>query len=271
MSMFCYETYIFDIDGTLLRGLEALPGAIEMLQFLREKEKKVLFATNTPLLTNRMIAEKLERAGIAASEREVVTPIQSVQNFLYNEECVGSILGLIASPVREELQKLGWDIYQTIEPDSSCTHVLLGMHDDLTYPDLTVGLQMIDKGAKLILLNSDLYYPTPAGRNPDTGALSAVFKSCTNAQPISVGKPSTWMQHAILKKCDRPVEDCLFIGDSPTSDIAIGRALRMDTILLKTGMTAYMNKQIEVNPTYEYSSLTDMLAVMQQGETSMLT
>ncbi|MBA4537836.1 HAD-IIA family hydrolase [Bacillus aquiflavi] len=257
--MLSYETYIFDIDGTLLQGSEALPGAIQLLQLLRTNEKKILFVTNTPVATNAAVAKRLHQVGIDVKEKEVITPIQGLQAFLCKEKSVRTILGLIDQYVRQEIAASGWDICGAHEQISSCSHVLLGMHNELTYNDLTIGLRMIDKGAKIVLLNGDLYCPIENGRIPDTGAISAVFEACSCIKPISVGKPSVWLQYVVKEKCESKSSHCLFIGDSPISDLAMGHALGMDTVLLKTGVTKYDDKKIAANSTYEFSSLTALL------------
>lgn len=255
--MLNYETYIFDIDGTLLLQEMPLPGAIEVLQCLRQRQKKILFVTNTPLATHRSIVKKLMQAGIWAYQQEVITPIDSLEIFLKAEHHVGALLGLVGWRIRKHLVKKGWTVVTPSEATSFCSHVILGMNNDLTYNDFAIALQMLDRGAKLVLLNADLSCPTPFGRVPDTGALSKIFEACTEKTPANVGKPSLWMQEVVRRKLTSLPAHCLFIGDSPFTDIATGQALGLDTFLVKTGVTAYHANHSK--PTYTYDHLLSMI------------
>ncbi|MDQ0176773.1 HAD-IIA family hydrolase [Bacillus chungangensis] len=255
--MLNYETYIFDIDGTLLLQKTPISGAIEVLQYLRQRKKKILFVTNTPLATHRSIVKKLKQAGIWAYQEEVITPIDSLAVFLQAEHYIGTMIGLVGSRIRRHFVKKGWDVVAPDEANSFCSHVILGMNNDLKYHDFAIALQMLDRGAKLVLLNADLSCPTPFGRVPDTGAISKIFEACTEKKPIHVGKPSLWMQEVVRRKLTSLPAHCLFIGDSPFTDIATGQALGMDTFLVKSGVTAYHTNHSK--PTYTYDHLLSML------------
>lgn len=51
--------FIFDLDGTLYLGEQALPGAIDLLGYLRRQEKSILFVSNKPLFPRKIYAAKL--------------------------------------------------------------------------------------------------------------------------------------------------------------------------------------------------------------------
>ncbi|HZC31375.1 MAG TPA: hypothetical protein VE261_07640, partial [Gaiellaceae bacterium] len=64
---------VFDIDGTLMRGPEAIPGAPEAVAELRARGLAVRFFTNDSSKTPAEIAGRVGRAGIAATADEVLT------------------------------------------------------------------------------------------------------------------------------------------------------------------------------------------------------
>jgi HAD superfamily hydrolase (TIGR01450 family) len=64
---------IFDLDGTLYLGEQALPGAVEVCAELRRRGKRTVFVSNKPLEDRRAYAEKLNRLGIQADVDQVIT------------------------------------------------------------------------------------------------------------------------------------------------------------------------------------------------------
>src|SRR5262245_15667097 len=67
------DGFIFDLDGTVYLGENALPGAVEGIAELRGKGKRVLFVSNKPLQPRDDYARKLTKLGIPASGDDVVT------------------------------------------------------------------------------------------------------------------------------------------------------------------------------------------------------
>src|SRR5690606_33207869 len=220
---------------------------------------QVLFATNNPAATQTIIASNLQRLGLLAYPEEVITPIDAVHIFLEQEEKPLSILGLINPLVSAELVKRGWQV--TPAPEGKLfkrySHLLLGMNQALTYQDLAIGLKHLDKGSKLLVLNPDLFCPVPDGRIPDSGALSSVFEICTGREGIVVGKPTQWMQQAIESKLSAPPTQCIFIGDSPFTDIKMGLAMGMDTLFLQSGVSLFVKPPHDVQPTYSFTNLSE--------------
>jgi ribonucleotide monophosphatase NagD (HAD superfamily) len=56
--------YLFDIDGVLLLGKEAIPGAKELLEVLRSSGKHVLFVSNTSSRSRAQCIDQFNRAAI---------------------------------------------------------------------------------------------------------------------------------------------------------------------------------------------------------------
>ena len=316
-----YATYLFDIDGTLLRQNRVLSGVDKYLKMLRNKEKQLLFVTNTPLKTSQMLAEKLNRLGIQAAASEIVTPVDALHQYLKSmnpgpkaiqalpihqertvhqsgavqqgdhssasdsaettthhsaeasvnhpaETSAGEavqppvqspvkLLGVLHPEVVRAIGRRGWVIDHVSAASSrrEYTHVVLGMYMELDCRQLARGLQHLDRGGKLLVLNPDVYCPVDQGRVFDSGALSKMYQTCIPKEPVYMGKPFGWMQQAVKEKLTAPPSQCLFIGDSPYTDIPMGQALHMDTLLLRSGITEFMDDRLLVESTYTYPSM----------------
>ncbi|MEN1760121.1 HAD-IIA family hydrolase [Anoxynatronum sibiricum] len=287
-----YATYLFDIDGTLLRQNRVLNGVEHFLKRLRHRQKQIIFVTNTPLQTGKMLATKLNRLGIQAAESEIVTPVDALHQYLHFKACSQlsspqqqqaqskarsqshqqdqpqpgqqqtqsqpvRLLGVIHSEVAKEISRRGWAIDHVAAAGNrrEYTHVLLGMYMELDCRQLAKGLQQLDRGARLLVMNPDVYCPVDQGRILDSGALSKLYEACISQEPVFMGKPLRWMQQAVKEKLTTPPAQCLFVGDSPYTDMPMGRALEMDTLFLSSGITEFMDDRLQVEATYTYASM----------------
>ena len=77
-----YDCILFDLDGVLFRGDEAVPGARETLEGLRDRGIMPVFLTNNSSRTPDQVAGKLGGFGIAADASEVVTSAQATAELL---------------------------------------------------------------------------------------------------------------------------------------------------------------------------------------------
>lgn len=251
-----FEIIIFDIDGTLISGDQVLPGSIEFIKQLRDLQKKILLVTNNPMETKQMICTRLMRMGLLFEEHELVTPLDAITHFLKSSHQPIRIFSLANAAVTEELNKRGIAIYSSRDDSIHYSHVLVGMNHELTYAQLMIGLQIIDQGAELVGLNSDPFCPTEFGRKPDTGSIIALLETASGQKGVHIGKPTQWMQMAIQSQINTSPEKCLFIGDSPFTDIKIGQEMGMKTILIRSNAFSAV---IEGLPTYIYPNLTPLL------------
>ncbi|WP_141431017.1 HAD-IIA family hydrolase [Bacillus sp. 03113] len=262
-----YQAYVLDIDGTLIEGMKVLPGAIELITRLRSQEKQILLVTNSPLLNKTEIRGKLKRLGIKVNEEEILTPIDGLLYYLEQKSNRdGAILSMTDPLIVKELIKNNIDCFLPTEWDqlSPISHVLVGMHDTLTYQDLVIGLKALDQGGELLGMNADLFCPIDGGRKPDSGAIISCLELTSGKCCTFVGKPTIWMQHIIREHLQYDVKDSLFVGDSLLTDIKIGAELNMDTLLVKTGVQSFangINKQIR--PKYELPTLEHALKRME--------
>ena len=80
------EGFVFDLDGTVYLGEEALPGAIKCITELRRLRKRMIFVSNKPLEPARTYAEKLTRLGLPTSETEIITSAYVLGSYLAHSE-----------------------------------------------------------------------------------------------------------------------------------------------------------------------------------------
>ncbi|NCC34824.1 MAG: HAD family hydrolase, partial [Chloroflexia bacterium] len=119
----------------------------------------------------------------------------------------------------------------------------------------------IRAGARLIATNPDRFCPVPGGGEPDAAAIIAAIEACTATQcELNVGKPSPIMAQTIGELIQVPPERCLMVGDRLMTDIAMGAAAGMATLLVLTGDSSRADlATAPAQPTYIAETLLELL------------
>lgn len=237
---------VFDLDGTVYLGDEALPGAVDCLARLRSRGKRVLFISNKPLEPREAYAAKLTRLGIPAQAGQVLTSgfvlgrhlaqaAPHLRLYVIGEANLVAELrghGLI---VVEEL--LDQDPKQVIDP-TGIDAVVVAFDRTLDYRKLNTAYQALCRGARFFATNADKACPVPGGAIPDAGATIRGLEHVTGRSvELVAGKPSSLMMEVALKELDLPPERCLLVGDRLETDIRMGREAGMATALVLTGVS----------------------------------
>src|SRR3981081_712819 len=66
-----FRLYIFDLDGTLYRGKDALPHAVSVTDSLRAGGSQIRYLTNNSSHTRSYYRDKLTQLGFTANEGEI--------------------------------------------------------------------------------------------------------------------------------------------------------------------------------------------------------
>lgn len=220
---------IFDLDGTLYRGDEPIPGAPEAVRELRDRGIQVRFLTNNSALSRSAIAEKLGRLGFACSAEECEgtgpSTIELCQRLGVTEALVIGEPGLHA-----QFAEAG--IKQGEET------VVVGICRDFHYRHIDTALQCFLKGASFIATNRDGTYPREGGRfEPGAGTMVAALEAAAGRGPLVVGKPEPMMVHALMHSCGTSPHETLMIGDRYETDILAAKNAECLSWMVTTGVT----------------------------------
>ena len=93
------------------------------------------------------------------------------------------------------------------------------------------------KRAILVQTNPDRYCPFPGGRGePDCAAITAAIEACTGVRcSVNLGKPGAIMVAEAVAGLGVEPADVLMVGDRLATDVAMGRAAGMASVLVLTG------------------------------------
>ncbi len=247
-----YKGYFIDLDGTLFRGSEVIPGAPEFVAQLNRNRIPYLYLTNNSTRSPEWVANKLRGMGFPAKKDQVFTTALATARYLREEELMPVYV------VGEE------GLFQAISDagivitDQNPDAVVVGLDRSFTYEKMKKACLAIRAGAKLIGTNADLALPTEEGLWPGSGSLAVGIAAAAGTEPFFIGKPEPIIMHYALKKIGLKPDEVLVVGDNLQTDILAGINGGMDTLLVYTGVTTpQMAESSDLKATYTVSNLSN--------------
>ena len=223
--------FVFDLDGCVWTGDVLVPGAADVLALLRAQGRGVCFLTNNSRARALTVQGKLERLGVQAALREVLTPL----------EILGEIIATRWGPSRvlaiggEELEQAVVDGGHTLVPVERSREagvVVVGNDFAFSYERLTAAARAVAGGAAFLAPNIDPRLPLEAGDFlPGCGALVEAVATAAGVRPIVIGKPEPPLFELALQRMGLKESEAAMVGDSVDSDIRGARRVGMTAVL----------------------------------------
>jgi glycerol-1-phosphatase len=257
-----YDALLFDLDGTIYRGEEAIPGADRAVDAAHANGTKVRFVTNNASRGPGEVASHLTRIGIRATPEEVSTSAQAAAAVLAVKlQPETTVLVVGSEALAHEVELKGLTTTRTY--DNTVQAVVQGLSKDTGWRDLAEACLAIGAGALWVACNVDPTLPTERGALPGNGSLVAALKAATSSEPLVAGKPATPLMDEAQKsaKASKP----LVIGDRLDTDIAGAVAAGLDSLLVFSGVSTaqdLLDATEDMRPTYVAH---DVEAVAQDG------
>ena len=248
------QGFICDMDGVIYHGNYLLPGAKGFVNWLKKKNKKFIFLTNSSERSPRELKEKLDRLGISVDQNHFYTSALATASFLASQRPNGSAYVIGEAGLIKALYEVGFSMNE-INPD----YVVVGETRSYAYEKIERAVNLVRNGAKLIGTNPDLTDSMEKGIVPATGSLIAPIELATGINAYFVGKPNPlMMRHAMrMLACSR--EETAIIGDRMDTDIIAGIHSEIDTVLVLSGVTAREDlKKFAYRPRYIFSSVGEI-------------
>lgn len=222
---------VVDMDGTVRRGGEVVPGAERGLAALREAGYRPLFVSNNPTRSPAAFAADLRGAGLSVDADAVLTSAVVTREYLRRTHPDGTAFVVGEAGFRRQLD--GVDL--TTEP--AAADVLVASIDrSFDYADLTAALRALEDGVTAFVgTDPDATVPSGSGPIPGTGAVVGAIAAATGRDPDRVlGKPFRPTVEAVRRRLGG--DPALVVGDRPDTDVALGRRTGARTVLVRTGV-----------------------------------
>jgi 4-nitrophenyl phosphatase len=230
-----YRGVVLDLDGTVYRGNELLPGAAETVDAVRARDISLCCCSNNPTKTRAEYVDRLAGMGVEIDEHEVLSAGTVTTDYLVAEHA-GDDSFLIGSPgLRDQLADAGVSL---IDDPTAADVVVASWDREFDYDDMTDGLRALDDPTTVFVgSDPDRTVPASGGRSvPGSGAIIGAVAAVADREPDRVmGKPSPEAIDAVRESLGVSPGECLLVGDRLDTDIAMGERAGMTTALVLTG------------------------------------
>ena len=266
------KAVIFDLDGVLYRGDQALPGAIDVVTRLRGAGKRVLYATNNSTRTRQEYVDRLRRFGLPCEIDDVVTSAWATARYLVQKGLRPKdplVVGM--DGFRAELRDAGVLEHEHAVPrpftrasGAPADMVLVGLHQAVTYDDLAEAQRALMAGAPFVAANKDVAYPVEGGRLlPGAGAIVSALETASGRVAVCVGKPEPFMFQEALRRAGAAGAETVVVGDSLQTDVLAAHRVGALGVLITTGVTSEAAASLGdgVRADHVVHNLDDLLAL----------
>lgn len=261
------KLFIFDMDGTIYLGSVVFEFAVSFIHRLRRDGRRVLFFTNNASHSTEYYVKNLRERGFSPTPDEILTSGDVTVAFLRAHYPDARVYLVGTAQLKEQFCKAGINVVS--DGETGKVDVVVSSFDtELTYEKVNQACRFIREGAEYLCTHPDFNCPTETGFIPDSGAIAAMITASTGKTPRYLGKPYGEVVEMIelLTGVDR--KDMCVFGDRLYTDIALGTANGMDSVLVLTGETKESDLRAappHMRPAFTFDSLADVNDLMFGG------
>ncbi len=226
---------LFDVNGTLMWGDEPIPGTPEAIAAL-SRRLRVCYFSNDPRGGGPALAERLRQAGFVVEPDAVQSALHLAAAHVGARYAGQRVLVVGGVSFRELLRAHGVEVVD--EPPAAA--VVAAGAARFSPEALNAACQAIwQHDAAFLATSLDRRLPGGRGRFwPGTGAVARAIAWATGREPEVLGKPSALAAEAACQLLGVPPAAGVVVGDSPGTDVRLGRRIGARTALVLTGVVA---------------------------------
>ena len=193
------KAILFDIDGVIYEGERPVPGAADVVDWVRGAGIPHLFLNNTSSRPRRAIADKLARMGMEIPADQILTPPVAAAGWLRSER-PGPAALFVRQSTREDFE--GIDLLDE-GADSGAGAVVVGdMGEQWDYPTLNRAFRLLmgEPRPRLIALGMTRYWKAGDGLRLDAAPFVVALEHAAGMEALVLGKPAEGFFQAALHR-----------------------------------------------------------------------
>ncbi len=251
---------MIDMDGTIYKGGNVIPGAQEFINSLIKEGIPFVFLTNNSSHTREYYYDKLRKMGFQIDKGRILTSTIATVRFI-KERRAGKRVYVIATPdVAKEIEGSG---IESSEDDPEI--VLLTFDRTITFDKINKAYRFIMNGAELIATHPDDLCPTEDSYDVDIGQFIRMLSFLTGTEPTIIGKPSGLMLEMAAGEMGVEKENTMMVGDRLYTDIRMASNAGTASVLVLTGEAKASDIEgSDAKPTYVIDSVADMPGLLSK-------
>lgn len=247
---------IFDIDGVLEFQGELYPGAIETIDWLKQKGIVVRFLTNSTLKSRRSCAERLQHQGFSIEEEEVVTASYATAHYLKSLHPMSCWVML----EREGLEEFREFRQDAVRPE----YLVIGDNRSLfDFDHLNKALRLLFGGARLIGMQPELVDASMGDWELNVGSWVNMLETASGVKATYIGKPAPYIFELTVKSMGLSKEEIVMVGDKVATDLVGAYHFGLRSVLLQTGEFDLTELDSQMHPDFMLESIRDIPALFE--------
>ncbi len=250
-----FDSVLFDLDGVIYQGDQAIDRAVLAVNRVSDLNIKVGYITNNSSRRSETIAEQLVGFGIAASPEQIVGSAKAGVKLLAKKiEAGQKVLVVGGDGLRHEVQHQGFVVVDRAQDQPAA--VIQGFSKDVSWRELAEASFAIQNGAVWVATNQDWTIPVEQGIAPGNGTLVGAVHTAVGILPEFAGKPfgPIFAEAKTQLSIQRP----LMVGDRLDTDIRGARAAGFESAVVMTGIATrkeLLGAKPEDRPDYLFENL----------------
>jgi HAD superfamily hydrolase (TIGR01450 family) len=274
------KAFIFDMDGTLVlgdranHGLRPLPGAVEMLDWVRDRGLPYVVFTNGTNRTPEHFARVLRDAGLGVPGERMMTPASSAV-VMFTRRGYKRVMVLGGEGLAGPLRDAGIEVLPPegdVLAGSGVDAVFVGWYPEFTMPALEAACHAVWAGAALFSASQTPFFAAAHGRALGTSrAISAMIRSLTGCRLTVTGKPSLDALRSAAARLGVRPPGIAVVGDDPLLEVPMAHRGRALAIAVDTGLggpAAYDHLPPERRPHLRLRGVDELLELCRASFTS---
>jgi len=279
------------MDGTLAlgdranHGLTPLPGAVEMLRWVRGRRLPYLVFTNGTNRSPAHFAAVLRNAGLDVPDGQMMTPASSAV-VMFTRRGYKRVMVLGGEGLTGPLRAAGIEVVPPADapgfpnPDgnrpahepAAVDAVLVGWFREFTMSHLEAACQAVWSGANLYSASETPFFAAAGGRALGTSrAISAMIRSITGCRLTVTGKPSPDALRAAAARLGVPARELVVVGDDPLLEVPMAHRGHALAVAVQTGLAgpdAYDHLPPAKRPHLHLRGIDELLSLCQEQDQS---
>ncbi len=233
---------ILDMDGVIVRGKQAIDGAVESLSVLDERGIPYVLLTNRSDRSKAAILEALAGAGVFLRADRLICASDLVLAHL-QAQSIGSCFVIGDEGFAEDLKHGRMNVFMTARElavgGSFSGAVVVGAFDYISNAQLSSAVSLLKAGAPLIAANKVREKVKSPGRPLSLGPGFVVhgLELCGETEAVVVGKPSRFSLVTALERLGCVRERVVIVGDRLDEDVGGAVRAGLTSCLVLSGAT----------------------------------
>ncbi|GAX82325.1 hypothetical protein CEUSTIGMA_g9754.t1 [Chlamydomonas eustigma] len=281
-----HSAFIFDLDGTIWKGTQLIPGASEVLNLLRYQGKRIFFVTNNSTLSRKAFLQKCIGLGLKVNIDEIYNSAYAAAAYLKTKNFQKKVYVIGERGIIEEMHSVGLEAvggpddadakvdYSKGDPymevDEEVGAVVVGWDRNINYYKLQYGLTCLLENQDCLFIATNTDARSPLSTNQEWvggGAMVGALIGASELDPIVVGKPASFLLDVICRTSGLSCSQICVVGDRLDTDILWGNKNGCGTLLVLSGVTSeasMLDSDNKIYPSYFIDSIGDLLSVKEK-------